>query len=505
MIRFFEILPGITTWLILILPFFLAPFFPKIVAIFILIYMTKWSLRLIKFHFFLLLAVRQSRKYEKLNWREMLNKEFSNQWGKMLHAVIIPILREEEFVIETTLEAIHQSDFPKQNILVCLAFEERNPENRELAKRLQKKYPLFVIFHPSNLPDEIPCKGANITYAGKKLTTFLREKGIAPQNVIVTTLDADNIIHPLYFSILTYHVLKTPDPKKKSFQPLPLAFNNIWQTPVFARLIALVNSYWQFSRSSQLHSLRNTAAHAQTLEALEELNFWSKTSINEDSHQYFRAYFHFCGDHEVIPLFIPIYQDAVKGRTYAGTLRGQYRQLRRWAFSSRDIAYIATQWFKQWKTIPFLKTFGEFFQYLDTHIMWATGPLLVFFYHALPGLVHEGFRATVFSFNFAAILNVYFVVALLSGFIFSALSLTIIPSRPRTPATWISSIFQWVLSPFVFIIYGSLPAIDAQTRLLLGKSLPFQATEKHREHGSLGIRGFSEASSRAEISTRIST
>lgn len=63
------------------------------------------------------------------------------------------------------------------------------------------------------------------------------------------------------------------------------------------------------------------------MDALVEMDFWEVRTIVEDGHQYWRSHFYFGGNYEVVPLHVPIYQDAVLSGTYVKTLKAQVHAL----------------------------------------------------------------------------------------------------------------------------------------------------------------------------------
>jgi energy-converting hydrogenase Eha subunit A len=79
-------------------------------------------------------------------------------------------------------------------------------------------------------------------------------------------------------------------------------------------------------------------------------------------------------------------------------------------------------------------------------------------------------------------LDVILTLAMIGVFSSAILSLPLLPERPpkRSPWSWIVMFLQWGLLPFTFVIFGAIPAIDAQTRLALGKKfhLGFWVTPK---------------------------
>jgi hypothetical protein len=60
------------------------------------------------------------------------------------------------------------------------------------------------------------------------------------------------------------------------------------------------------------------------------------------------------------------------------------------------------------------------------------------------------------------------------------LSRAILPPRPKN-ISWLKNVVmtvEWVIAPLIILILGSTPALDAQTRLALGKYMEFNPTEK---------------------------
>lgn len=516
--RLFEIFPGAMTWTLIIGPIIAAFWFPRVVAIYVMMYVLFWFLRSLKSSMFLIYSYRKSKKFEKIDWNNMLDffsdspplpiteeekttlerTHTLHEMGKLrkakniIHVVIMPTFKEEKEILETSIETLTQVNYPPEQIIFVLATEQRDRMHAETnASYLKKKFghsfgDFFHFMHPSNIEGELPAKGANISYAGQQIAKILKDRGVDFGNVIVTTLDADNRPHPFYFSILTYHYLMEPKRDRRSFQPLAFFYNNIWEVPFINRIVGLANTFWYLAESGESNHLFNASVYAQSLETLVAIDFWSRQTIVEDLHQYWRMYFHFNGDHEVIPLFVPVYQDALENRTYFTSLVGQYRQLRRWAWGASEIPYAIIKTWKHRKTLPLFRSINKVVYLCSLQIMWASAPIIVLLNNAIPTILNPEFSKSVFAFNTGQILDIIFKLMLTWIVVSLWISLLSLP-RPRGRFGTIQFIFgilQWILLPIVTIFYGAIPAIDAQTRLMLNRPLAFTVTEKIRKINS---------------------
>jgi hypothetical protein len=336
----------------------------------------------------------------------------------------------------------------------------------------------MAVKHPADIPNEVVGKGGNVTYAGRELEKYLKKEKIDPLRVIVTTLDADNRPDPQYLPALSYLYVVCPDPVHVSFQPVSMYTNNIWDAPAPMRVLATGNSFFNIVLSYRPQALRNFSSHAQGMQSLLETDFWSVRTIVEDGHQFWRSYFAFDGDYRVLPLHVPIYQDAVLTDSYLKTIKAQFIQLRRWTWGASDIAYVFTKGFLKKNKVPKFDLIAKAGRLTEGHITWAVAPLLAIFSGFIPALFHpNSYAANELPLLVSKIQTVALIAAAASVFI----CLKTLPPRParykrhRT----IFMLLQWVYLPVVGIAYNSLAALYSQTRLMLGKYIgKFDVTEK---------------------------
>lgn len=403
--------------------------------------------------------------------------------------IIIAAYNEPYDVIRPTLQSLVDSTYDSKRMIVVFAYEERGGAAiKQTVVRLKREYKKYFydflpVEHPAKLPDEVVGKGPNITYAAQQIEPWLEKQQFDLDNVIVTTLDCDNKPHRSYFSYLTYEFIVSEDRQRLSFQPIALYFGNIWDAPAPMRIIAIGNSFWTVVSSVRPHTLRNFAAHSQPLRALMAMDYWSKRSIVEDGHQYWRSYFFLGGDYDITPIYVPIYQDAVLGATLKSTLIAQFKQLRRWGYGASDVPYVATRLFarRRNRMAPFWPTLARFIRLIDSHVSLATVALLIALGAWVPLLLNPEAAYNITAHNLPHVVSTMQRVAMFGLAVTIILSLTMLPPRPSRLRRHrsIGMLLQWILMPVTAILYNSFASLNAQTHLMLGRYLDtFDVTEK---------------------------
>ncbi len=405
--------------------------------------------------------------------------------SRIHHLVIVATYTEDLDTLRPSFQAIADASYEPDRMIVVLATEERDKARaRANARAIRREFKgcfkrLIISEHPSNITGEVKGKGSNIAWAGRKAIREIDKLKIPHEEVIVTTLDADHRPHPRYFAALTYQYLLTPERRYRTFQPTPLFHNNLWYTTAINRVIATGSSFWHMIESTRPYRLRNFAAHAQGLQTVVDTDFWSVDTIVEDGQQYWRTYFRHDGNHFVQPLYVPVYQDAVLDDTYVSTLKGQYVQLRRWAWGASDFPYAVISAIRD-RRIPWREKALHLTRFLEGHVTWATAPILITFVGWLPLLLSPSFRETLFGQTLAPTASAILTLALVGIIVTIFISILLLPPKPSGYREHhrLLHIAQWVLMPLTTILFSSLPAIESQTRLIFGRSLDFRVTPK---------------------------
>lgn len=510
--RFFEILPGALSYFMLLLPVILSFINVTAALAFILAYLLIYFVRMsVAGPIRALAGHRTYKQHMKLDWAALLedlntdqptNKDIVRpKWhfenierrkghdtiyrpDELMHAVIIATVNESREVLEPTIQAVLANNYDPKKMILVFAYEGRaGKATEERVQELLKIYGgkfhhAMMVKHPPNIPGEVIGKGGNVTYAGRAVQKYLEQESIDPHKVIVTTLDADNRPDKQYFASVSYLYCVVPDPIKASYQPIPMFTNNIWDVPTLMRVIAVGNNIFYFVLSQRPHLQRNFSAHAQSMQALIDMDFWSVRTIVEDGHHFWRSYFRYDGDYRVYPLFIPIYQDAVLADGYLRTLKAQFIQLRRWTYGASDVAYIAHKAFWTKNKVPKWDALGKLLRSLEGHVTWATGTILVFGAAFIPPLVHP---QSIGALELPLIVSRFQRIGLFFLLASVYVSLVTLPPRPARYRRHRSvlMLLQWALAPVTAICYGSMAAFYSQTRLMFGWYISkFDVTEK---------------------------
>lgn len=522
--RFFEILPAFLSFGAIILMFIFSAFSPFLASLYLLTIITTLLVKAIGIAYRMITGHLQIEKAQKVDWNKRLNElesaeksldilknkrnneyEFKNHLrnlndiiknpasfpkpSKVKNAVIIAAYNEPYEVIQPTIQSVLASNYDAKNLLIFLAYEERGGEEIEktairLKKEFSKSFGTFeIVKHPKNLPNEVVGKGGNITFAGRALQKYCENNKIPFENVLVTTLDSDNKPHKEYFACATYSFIVHEDRKKLSYQPVSLFLNNIWDVPAPMRVVATGNSFWNIVSTMRPHLLRNFASHSQPLDALVEMDFWSTRTIVEDGHQFWRSYFHFGGDYYVVPIRVPIYQDAVLSETLPKTLKAQFIQLRRWMYGASDIPYVANLYFSKNRNVPIVDGLMKLIRLIDGHVTAVFQSPMAAFGGWVPLIVYAASSRSVIVHQLPNVISTLQQVATVGIFITILISLKMLPPRPdrykKRRSLWM--VAQWVYMPVTSICYNAAAAAYSQTRLAFGKYLDkFDVTEKGR-------------------------
>lgn len=475
--RILEVVPGACAWATLVSLAVLSWRLPAWVAVFIVLFDLYWLIKTIYLLSCLAHSFNKMKQNMKVNWLSRL-EEGSKQWEEVYHLIIMPAIREPYEVVRESVKSIANANYPKNKIIFVLALEERGGiEDRIIGKKIEQEFggvfgKFLITEHPDNLPGEIRGKGSNQAWAAKEaLQKVIDKKKIPYENILVSVLDSDSRLGKEYLPILTHAFINSKDGGRASYQPIPLFTNNAHNVSLFARLLGFTATFWQMMQHARPEQLTTFSSHSMPLKALVEVGLWHKDVVSEDSRIFFQCLNHFNGNWRVEPIAYPVYMDAVSGGNFWDAVKNLYKQQRRWAWGSESFAYIV-YWFLRKKEIPFkvkkfwtIKVFEGFYS-------WSTASFIIFLFGWLPNVLGgEAFYETMLSYNLPRLTGFLMQFSMLGIAVSAWLSLILLPPQEENQKKKVNKLkhlVEWIFIPVTFIVFSGIPALDAQTRLMLG-------------------------------------
>jgi hypothetical protein len=539
--RLLEMVPGTISWAILILPLWLSFSYPWLVAYFVLSFDFYWLCRALWFSAAVLIAFSRVRRVLTTDWadrlaglrdpvarraalevrlaglgsdmprgafgftasarpdgteRRRIREEIAQlrriegfaepppSVDEIIHLALIPTYTEPLEKLRFTVQALADADWPRERKIVAIITRETDETGIANVRALQSEFAddfaeFIHILDPLE-PGIVVGKSSAMAWGGRWLYRLLvRERGMDPHRIIVTDLDADYRVHRQYFTYLTWVHLTDPNRETQLYQPIPYFHNNIWEAPMLQRLFAALLTQLQMWRSALPEKLQSFGSYSTTLHLVHDVGYWATDAIPEDSRFYWKSYFRYGDRFRAVPLFIPIYGDAVRARGYWRSMAQQYLQARRWAWGVTDIPYVIQNAVRH-REIPFWSRFWRLANLFGEHINWAIAPFVVMFGATVPLLINPAFAETTLGQNLPLFASLMLTLALASLFVLVIVEHRIVPPRPSHWGVVQRSLsyLQWLGLPLVGIFFSTLPALDAQTRLLTGRYLEYRVTEK---------------------------
>jgi hypothetical protein len=402
------------------------------------------------------------------------------------HVVLVPNYKESLGVLEATLDGLAAQDRARESVTLVLAMEAKEAGSAEKGSALAERYAgsfanVLVTVHPGNLPGEIACKGSNQAWAAREAKRFLVDELRIPMDrITVTSCDADSILHPRYLQAVAR--LFAADARRHStFWQAPMFYyNNLWKVPVPVRFMAY------FTHALVLAELANPLArplplstYTLSLRMLQETGYWDPAVISEDWHIFLQCWFTRRGDVRLNRVFLPVSADMPDGDTPAKALMNLYHQSVRHSWGAEDIGFIMQEWPNS--GAPFLRTARLYWHVLRDHMLRSI-PWFLFTAGSLLSLM------TVRGLNPLPLRHPMLQLSLqwMWGVATVALLVLLAVELRRFPPPKLSSLpmhlaklfVAWAALPAITLAFGAIPALYAQTKLMLGLGLSWRVTPK---------------------------
>lgn len=479
--RVLEILPGSISWALILFPLWGSFLFPHIVAYAILFYDVYWLYKSFSLVLTAFLASKKILAAEQHNWINDAKKHAN--FKKVTHILVMPNYKERVEKMRETLLSLTNQTISTKKLYIVLGMEEREENAKQKAEELIKEFKQFfggiiATYHP-DVTGEVKGKSSNQAYAGKEAYKIWVENGIINEDfATISSVDADSIFDPQYFSYLTEKFLTCKKPYNVFWQSANVAYNNFWKVPAPIRVISFFGSLWRTALLVQGDRLVANSTYSLSLKLLRNIGYWDTDVIPEDYRIFFKAFYRLEGNAWVEPIFLKTSMDAALSSSYIKSLKNKYEQERRWSWGVSDDPLFITWWLTV-PNVPFFRKTLMLYHVLLDHFLWPVNWFIITIAANVMPFVNPVFSRTTLGYNLPRMAGIILTISLLATLIMMVIDFRQRPKQANVSATR-QFLFplEFILLPVVGFFLSALPAIISHTQLMFGKRLEYKVTEK---------------------------
>ncbi len=488
--RLLEIAPGAATLLIISSLFWGALLLPRALAAAILAFDLFWLFVSYRTTWNAFISRRRMRRAVRTDWQhehaiaEREGRAFAS-WADIYHVVVIPNYKEPISILRRTLASIAAQQNAGQ-IIVVLAMEAREQGSGQKARQLEAEFQgsfhrIFSTFHPADIAGEVAGKSANENWAARIAKRHLvDELEYDLANLTVSSCDADTVFHPAYYACISYH-FATDRRRHRTFWQSPILLkNNFWESPAPIRvssMLADLHILGNLARRSRMFFPQST--YTLSMQMAHDAGYWDTDIIPEDWHMFLKCFYTFSGQVEMAPVYLPTGNDAVRAGSTWVSLREAYHQKKRHAWGASDIPYavrhaLAHPEIGRWRRAR------RVIALCANHLLWSTNWFLLSIGWWLPSFLRELAGEPAQFGRLESVARLALLLCLLPYAAGIYLDRGLRPARVQPWGPWrrLNSALMWFSLPITSFFLSTLPALEAQTRLMLGKRLEYRVTPK---------------------------
>jgi cellulose synthase/poly-beta-1,6-N-acetylglucosamine synthase-like glycosyltransferase len=390
-------------------------------------------------------------------------------------------------LLDRTLRSLSAQVEARQTVTVVLGMEEREPGTRSKADALLAKFKgefhsMIAAYHPAGLQGEVPGKAVNESWAVRCGRQELVDRmGVSIDQVIVTVVDADSILHPGYLAELARRFEGDSRRHSLFWQAPILLDNDIWRTSAAIRLVTFFSN--AISAGDYFNALEARfpySTYSLSLKLLEEVNYWDPTVMAEDVNIYMRAFFKKDGQAFVEHIHLPVHGNPIHGADPWQAVRIFYSQKVRQGWGGTEIGYMLQKW-NSTPRVPFFYKLGRLLKLIHDHLFFSTAGFVVGLGTALSIMIDHSAVITLPPASFSP--SLFTTLNVLGGSALLAIWFTEHTRLSRDRSNWsfrtlASEIISWVVFPWLFFLLMNLPGLQAQTQMLLGQPISYARTPK---------------------------